>query len=279
MVKILVEQLATAEQAGLGVMVQPQRQQWKLEDTPHDRELFLAFWDQLAPFLVPLDKNLTFPELLNEPNFPKDSDWDDLQSKALAVIRKHLPDSTVVVTGNHWSNIDGLTDIRVLSDKNVVYSFHFYEPSFLVSEYRSIATEDIPAVAALPFPITDQASCLSAANLAHSSDTQGRIKYYCTKSGWTMDKVKTLIRRAAAWGSANHVPVVNTEIGIHNTRSMTTRLAWFRTVREACDESHMGWGLWGYDDGFGFGIQLDKAAPHPLDPEILQALGLQSSNR
>jgi endoglucanase len=279
MVKILVEQLAMAEQAGLGVMVQPQRQQWKLEDTPHDRELFLAFWDQLAPFLVPLDKNLTFPELLNEPNFPKDSDWDDLQSKALAVIRKHLPDSTVVVTGNHWSNIDGLTDIRILSDKNVVYSFHFYEPSFLVSEYRSIATEDIPAVAALPFPITDQASCLSAANLAHSSDTQGRIKYYCTKSGWTMDKVKALIRRAAAWGNANHVPVVNTEIGIHNTRSMTTRLAWFRTVREACDESHMGWGLWGYDDGFGFGIQLDKAAPHPLDPEILQALGLQSSNR
>jgi endoglucanase len=274
MVKILVGQLASAEQAGLGVMVQPQRQQWKLQDNPHDRDLFLAFWDQLAPLLAPLDKNRTFPELINEPNFPKDSDWDDLQGKALATVRKHLRDSTVIVTGNRWSNIDGLTDTRILPDENVAYSFHFYEPSFLVSEYRSIAADDTPAVAALPFPITNQASCLAAANLAHSSDTQNRIKYYCTKSGWTVDKVKALIRRAAAWGRSNHVPVINSELGILNTRATATRVAWVRAVREACDESQMGWGIWGYDDGFGFDIHPDKAGPHPLDREILDALGL-----
>jgi endoglucanase len=274
MVKLLVGQLASAEQAGLGVMVQPQRQQWKLQDNPHDRDLFLAFWDQLAPLLAPLDKNLTFPELVNEPNFPKDSDWDDLQGKALAIVRKHLSDSTVIVTGNRWSNIDGLTDTRILPDKNVVYSFHFYEPAFLVAEYRSIAAEDTPAVAALPFPVTDQASCLAAANLAHSGDTQNQIKYYCTRSGWTVDKVKALIRRAAAWGRANSVPVINTELGILNTRSTATRLAWIRVVRETCDEGHMGWGIWGYDDGFGFDIHPDKADPHPLDPKILGALGL-----
>ena len=214
MVKILVEQLAVAERAGLGVMVQPQRQQWKLQDDPHDRDLFLAFWNQMAPALASLDKNLTFPELVNEPNFPNDSDWDDLQGKALVVVRKHFPDSTVIVTGNRWSNIDGLTDTRVLPDKNVVYSFHFYEPSFLVSEYRSIAPEDLPAVAAPPFPIADQASCLAAANLAYSTDTRNKIKYYCSKSGWTVDKVKAFIRRATAWEHINRVPVINTEFGI-----------------------------------------------------------------
>jgi endoglucanase len=237
MVKILLGQLASAEQAGLGVMVQPQRQQWKLQDNPHDRDLYLAFWDQLAPLLAPLDKNLTFPELVNEPNFPKDSDWDDLRGNALAIVRKHLSDSTVIVTGNRWSSIDGLTDTRILPDKNVVYSFHFYEPAFLVSEYRGIAAEDAPAVAALPFPITDQASCLAAANLAHSGNTQNQIKYYCTRSGWTVEKVKALIRRAAAWGRANSAAVINTELGILNTRSTATRLAWIRVVRETCDES------------------------------------------
>jgi len=276
MAKILVAQLAVAEQAGLAVMVQPQRQQWRLQDNPRDRELFLAFWDQLAPSLASLDKNLTFPELVNEPNFPNNSDWDDLQSKALAVVRKHLPDSTVIVTGNHWSNVDGLTGIRLLPDKDVVYSFHFYEPSFLVSEYRSIEADDAPAVAALPFPITDQASCLAAANLAHNGDTKNQIKYYCTKSGWTSEKVKSLIRRAAGWAKTNHVPVINTELGILNTRSRATRLTWFRVVREACDEGHMGWGLWGYDDGFGFDIHPDKSGQRQLDPEILTALGLRS---
>jgi endoglucanase len=276
MALLLVQQLEIAGQAGLGVMVQPQRQKWNLQDNPHDRELFLAFWDQFAPLLAPLDKELTFPELVNEPNFPKDRDWDDLQNKALTVIRKHLPDLTIIATGNHWSNIDGLTDTRILADKNVVYSFHFYEPSFLVSEYRSIAAEDMPAVAALPFPIADQASCLAAAKLAHSSDTQNRIKYYCSKSGWTAGKVKDLIRRAATWGQANHVPVINTELGILSTRSMATRVAWIRAVRETCDENHMGWGLWGYDDGFGFDIHPGKSAQHLLEPKILAALGLPS---
>jgi aryl-phospho-beta-D-glucosidase BglC (GH1 family) len=275
-VEILVAQLAMAEQAGLGVMMQPQRQQWKLQDAPQDRDLFLAFWDQLAPLLASLDKNLTFPELLNEPNFQNDRDWDDLQSKALAVVRKHLPDSTVIVTGNHWSNVEGLTNTRVLPDKNVIYSFHFYEPSFLVAEYRSIAAEDMPAVAALPFPITNQASCLAAVNLAHNRDTQNQIKYYCAKSGWTVDKVKALIRRAAAWGQTYHVPVINTELGILNTRSTATRLTWIRIVRETCDESHMGWGIWGYDDGFGFDIHPDKTGQRPLDPKILAALALRS---
>ena len=275
MVKTLVEQIGSAQLAGLGVMVQPQRQQWKLQDNPHDRELFLMFWDQLAPLLAPLDQDRTFPELVNEPNFPKDSDWDDLQRKALVIARRHLPDSTVIVTGNHWSNIDGLTDTRILPDKNVVYSFHFYEPSFLVSEYRSIAAEDAPAVAALPFPIADQASCLAAAKLAHSRDTQDRIKYYCAKSGWTVDKVKALIRRASTWGRANHVPVINTEFGILNSRSKATRLAWIRVVRETCDESHMGWGIWGYDDGFGFDIHPDKPGSHQLDSGVLGALGLR----
>src|SRR3981081_170497 len=47
-VKLLVEQLAMAEQAGLGVMVQPQRQQGKLKDGHPDRDFFLAFLGHTA---------------------------------------------------------------------------------------------------------------------------------------------------------------------------------------------------------------------------------------
>jgi hypothetical protein len=38
----------------------------------------------------------------------------------------------------------------------------------------------------------------------------------------------------------------------------------------------MGWGIWGYDDGFGFDIHPDKTGQHPLDPEMLAALALRS---
>ena len=77
-------------------------------------------------------------------------------------------------------------------------------------------------------------------------------------------------------GRTNHVPVINTELGILNTRSTATRLTWIRVVRETCDESHMGWGIWGYDDGFGFNIHPDKTDQRPLDPEMLAGLALRS---
>jgi hypothetical protein len=38
----------------------------------------------------------------------------------------------------------------------------------------------------------------------------------------------------------------------------------------------MGWGIWGYDDGFGFNIHPDKTDQRPLDPEMLAALALRS---
>jgi len=274
-VSTLVDELTVAEKAGLGVMVQPQRQKWDLAGNEHDRELFEKFWSELAPHLASFDPNLTFPELVNEPNFPSSSQWDDLQAKVLAIVRHALPAFTIILTGNHWSNIQGLTELKVLADQNVVYSFHFYEPSFFVSEWRSITKEDLPVMATLDFPVRDPQQCLRAADRSSNSQTRGAIQWYC-KSGWTGDRLKTEIAKAGQWGREHRVPVIDAEFGILNTRGTPARLTYLRAVREAFEAQKMGWGVWAFDDGFGFDVHPDQAPAPKLDPAILSALGLKT---
>jgi endoglucanase len=270
----LVEQMGVIEGMGLGVTISPERQKWDLANNAHDRELLVQFWNQLAPLLAPLDPNLTFVETLNEPNFPNGSDWDNLQLQLLQIIRSHLPNVTILATGNRWDNVVDLPKTRLLSDKNVVYVFHFYDPTFLTStEVKDVPAQDAPALSALVFPVDDPAACAKTANQAQTVNTQNQVKWYC-KSGWTAAKIKASIHATAQWARENQIVVANEEFGILDNRPAATRVAYLSAVREACEGESIGWGLWSYNDGFGFNINLDKPGPHTLDPAIARALGL-----
>ena len=272
--KALIGRMAAIESAGLGVTISPERQTWDLPNNPHDRELLTQFWDQLAPLLAPLDQNRTFVETLNEPNFPDGKAWDDLQLHLLKIIRFHLPKITILATGNHWDDVTDLPKVRLLPDSNVVYVFHFYDPTFLTStQPKDLPAQDAPLLSALVFPVADPTTCAKTGSLAQTTKTRGQLDWYC-KSGWTIAKVRANIHAAAAWAHQNGVIVANEEFGILDNRPKATRLAYLRAVREACEAEGMGWGLWGYNDRFGFSIDLAKPGPYTFDPAILQALGL-----
>ena len=126
---------------------------WHLETGESDRADLATFWQTLAPALRVLDPRLTFPELLNEPVFPRaPGQWQALQDQLLHAVRIALPQYTVVLTGNDWGSVAGLTALRPVADGNVLYSFHFYEPAELtaLAAYRSAL--DRVALARLPFP-------------------------------------------------------------------------------------------------------------------------------
>jgi hypothetical protein len=147
-------------------------------------------------------------------------------------------------------------------------------PGILTSTDKSdVPSEDLPAFEALPFPVADADACADAGRPAHSPATQSQLQWYC-RSQWTAARVRAEIQGVALWARQNGVVAANGEFGILNDRPTSTRLAYIRAVREACEAEGLGWALWGYDDGFGFAIPLDKTGPQPLDPAILAALGL-----
>jgi hypothetical protein len=152
----------------------------------------------LAVVLVPS----TFPEIVNEPVFPgAASAWGVLQRDALAVIRAALPASTVILSGADWSSVDGLGALTPVADGNVVYTFHFYDPSELTSLVAYRPGLDRAALARLPFPaVTDCARAAASPDPA----TQNLVAFVCAQH-W--DEAAIIARtRRCSWESSARRP-------------------------------------------------------------------------
>jgi endoglucanase len=273
---LLVGQIARLERHHLGVVVALHPATWHLESSATDRAALLAVWRALAPALGALDPRLTFPEPLNEPVFAGDPDgWERLQTRLLAVIRAALPASTVVLTGNDWGSIIGLMTVHPVTDANVIYSFHFYDPAELTSLAAWRPGLDSAALARLPFPVSDPTGCEVELGRTDSA-TRDVARFYCTLR-WTPASIDKRIDEAAQWAGRAHVALLAGEFGATARLNRPSRLAWLRAVRLACERHGIGWALWGYDDAMGLGV------PHPpgplpvLDEGVLDALGLGKS--
>jgi hypothetical protein len=227
----------------------------------------------LAPALRPLDPRLTYPEILNEPVFAgAPNAWEALQTEALAAVRTALPDATVVLTGSNWGGIDGLSALHPATDPNVIYSFHFYEPSELTALAAYRPNLDRAALARLPFPM-DPEACRAAADSTSDTATNGLITFVCSMR-WNAARVGARIEQAATWGRDNHAAVLLGEFGASQALNAPARLAWLEAVRRACERRGIGWALWGYDDMMGFGIDPRTRARSTMDRATLSALGL-----
>jgi endoglucanase len=271
---LLTNAIRHIQRHGLAVIVSPHPHGWRLETGQADRDRLRDFWRGLAPALRPLDPARTVLEVLNEPVFPGDPDgWGALQHQMLGEIRKILPRQTVVLTGQDWGSIEGLLALQPEPDDAVLYSFHFYDPAELTSLAAYRPNLDRTALARLPFPAADRASCDTTADTAEDRDTGDLMRYYCAL-GWDRARLDAAIGRASNWARLHRVTLLAGEFGASARLNAPARLAWLQTVRESLQAHDIGWALWGYDDVMGLAVQRPPASHPSLDHDVLSALGL-----
>jgi endoglucanase len=272
--EILVAAIRRIQHQGLTVIVSPHPRDWRLENSETDRERLRSFWKVLAPALRPLDVARTVPEVLNEPVFPNDpAGWIALQHQVLSDIRQALPDSTVVLTGQDWGSVGGLTALTPEDDPNVIYSFHFYDPSELTSLAAYRPGLDRDALARLPFPADDRPRCEAVAGESSDPPTRDLIRYYCSLD-WNEMRIGAVLDQAVAWGRSHHARLVAGEFGASAALNPAARVAWLHTVRTAFEARGIAWALWGYDDVMGLGVSRPPGARPSLDQAVLTALGM-----
>src|SRR5262249_54550181 len=214
------------------------------------------------------------PEVLSEPVFADDAGrWARLQHQALLTIRNFLPANAIMLTGADWGSVRGLVALQPEADRNVIYSFHLYDPPELTAlgAYRSGL--DAARMAGLPFPAGNAASCEAIASATADAATADLIRFYCTLR-WDADKVAAQVTEAADWGRYHHVAVIAGEFGASERLNAPARLAWLAAVRTACERQRLGWALWGYDDSMGFAVEMSGS--QKLDPDFVEALGMRA---
>lgn len=237
-------------------------------------EAFVIFWGAFAKHMSKRDPDQLIFEIMNEPVFTNNATkWHEIQKRVATKIRENAPRHTIVATGTDWGGIDGLLKLAPLDDKNVIYSFHFYEPFWFTHQGATWSDENVRAMKSLPYPSSPSA-CKNALENIEGAQPKAIATAYCFE-GWNAAKLEARLKLATDWGKKNAAPVWMGEFGVYTpVTPKEDRLRWFRDMRGLFDKLDLTWCAWGYDDVFTFGRKVDGDGNITLDTDAAKALGL-----
>ena len=261
---------------GLLVMVDIHNEDRAVELDPAWQDAFVSFWGSLAKRLSRFDPELTLLEIINEPVFDRrEEEWNTLNARLAAAIRQNAPQHTLVTSGPNWGGIDGLKKLKLLPDKNVIYSFHCYDPFAFTHQGATWAGEAVKPLREVPYPSSPEAVEPLLTSLEGSPASKKLIESYGRERS---DKAKLAarFRQGIEWGARNQVPLYCGEFGVFPARSKPEhRSNWFRDFGQVLVENKIGWGVWGWDEGFGLSRRMIDGKP-VVDLVVAQALGLKA---
>jgi hypothetical protein len=279
--KPLAENLAMFEEGirrilaqDLAVVVDPHNTDRRRDGDPNWLQGYPIFWEALARRLSRFSSEMVILEVINEPVFDgRESEWFAIQEKIIAGMRKGAPQHTLMATGPNWGGIDGLKKMQPLTDKNIVYSFHCYDPFTFTHQGATWSGRVPPLLKGVPYPSSPEDVAEVAAK-TEDSEARGWILDYGRKR-WNRERLKERMAEALAWGKRHQVPLYCGEFGVYPRNAPPeSRKAWFRDFASLLAESGVGYAVWGWDDGFGFGRRHENGRPL-IDLVPVDALGLR----
>ena len=232
-----------------------------------------ALWSLLARRYARHSADRLFLEVLNEPSVPARI-WNEQGPRLVRTIRQEAPRHTIIYGPADYQHIDALSALKPLTEQNIVYAVHFYEPMIFTHQGLNWSDDPLRHLAKVPFPAT--LSDPPVARLVGTLVAEGRGEAAALlKSGlrspWTEERVRHIIARAANWARVHSRPVIINEFGVLAWKAdPADRARWIATVRRAAESNCLGWTHWDYADGFGFVHRVgDREFP---DPRMLNAL-------
>ncbi len=241
-------------------------------DGPYVRAL-ARFWGMLARSLASRDAERVFFEVLNEPAYAnRAAEWAVVEQRLVGAIRRAAPHHTIITSGIQWGNLEGLLPRAPLTDRDVIYTFHFYDSHTFTHQGATWMPAPYPALRNVPYPGIG-AACDSAATAQTDASAQSYVRTYCTE-GWGAAHIDERIGAAVAWAHRYGVPLYVGEFGAYcRYASPADRLQYLRDVRAALERHGIPWASWGWDDCFGLGAQRLADGTWRVDSASTIALG------
>jgi endoglucanase len=245
----------------------------RVSTTGEGVDRFVMLWRKLAAHYADRNPDLIFYEIMNEPEERDPYRWAGVEARAAVAIREVAPKNTIIAAGANWSGIGDLMMLHPLTDGNVVYTFHFYEPMQFTHQGASwtgtwpMLTHDIP------YPPSEDSLAKSLAEVPDASSKYELEHYWLDH--WDAHRIKLQVDAAAAWGKEFNVPVTCNEFGVHRpVAPPASRMQWIHDVRTALEADGIGWTMWDYRGGFGV-VWKQDGQPAKVDNAVVEALGLK----
>ncbi len=228
-------------------------------------------WGRLAEIIERYPPTMVLAELLNEPDI-EPARWQIEADQLSKFVRQRLPRTTLIVGPTNWQRADSLPDFRPMSDLNVVYAIHFYDPMAFTHQGHWNPEDPLSEIRGLPFPI--QAEDPAVKNIRQQLITGQKRRALeildnaiaQAKSG---DVVSQQLQPAIAWQTKFSRPLIINEFGVlKGGAPEESRVRWLRSVVAFAELHCWGWAHWEYAQGFGL---LDAKTGKP-DARVMRAL-------
>jgi endoglucanase len=235
-------------------------------------ERYADFWSMVAQHYASWDPERVFFEILNEPEFKDAYRWYGVEMKLAAAVRRAAPRHTIIAAGARWDDDDDLVFLEPLSDPNVIYVFHFYEPHIFTHQGATWGAYYWHWLKGLHYPSSPENAAQVAAAVPEAIDRLYVIRY--GQDHWDASRVEAEINQAADWARQRKVPLICNEFGVYrNFADPRDRAAWIKDVRSTLERHQIGWTMWDYSGSFGVVTKEDgRTTP---DEVTVTALGLK----
>ena len=260
--------------AGLAVVVDIHNEDRRAELDPQWQEAFIRFWGLLARRLSRFDPELTILEIINEPVFKhREDEWNTLNARLAAAIRRRAPRHTIITSGPNWGGIDGLKKLTLLPDRNVVYSFHCYDPFTFTHQGTTWTNSAVRSLHDVPYPSSPEAVKPLWPGLESSPEARKMVEWY-GKERWNKEKLAARFHQGIESGAKTTSRCTAANSGSSRASKPEDRARWFQDFGAVLAENRIGWAVWGWDEGFGLNRKMAGGKP-VVDAVVAQALRLK----
>ncbi len=183
---------------------------------------------------------------MNEPVADDPEDWNKLFEKAVVIIRKAEPNRKIVIGSNRWQSPDTFDKLRIPeTDKNIILSFHMYEP-FLLTHHEASWT----GIKDYKGPVNYPGVIVKEEDIKNLPDTlQNEILK--NKNFYNKDTIAAHFAKPIAMAKQYNLPLYCGEWGCLTTVPDSARFQWFRDVKSVLEENNIAWATWEYKSDFG----------------------------
>jgi len=216
---------------------------------PAEQEKFYDLWRDLSKTLIKYPNSSVAYELMNEAVADDPELWNNLVANAVKAIREIEPERTIVIGSNKWQQVQTFDVLKVpKNDKNILLSFHFYEP-FLLTHYNASWTNLKGYTGPVHYPGTILTQEEFDKLPAEMQDISKRWVNKKFDKKWILEQWQKPIQKAKKLG----LPLYCGEFGINVGPHQKDMLNWYSDMIKLFEGTGIGYANWNYKSG-NFGL-------------------------
>ena len=194
---------------------------------------------------VDADDYESMKKLIGEAN----ARWQSMQEKFFTALRAHAKEHTLIATAEEKSSAYALTRSAPVSDPNVIYGFHYYDP-FLFT-HQGADWVQLPAqLESLTYP-SYAANCRMVKKYVKDYNLKAAVEDYCNVR-WMREAHESRLKKLKEWADANKVKVWAGEFGAFPSKAEKSSLYnYLDDVRTVLEQYGFGWCVWEYAGWLG----------------------------